>query len=137
MCIRNVDGTSARSPKMTRRYSTYIHTYIAFVSVNLLHLHTYMYKQRYCLCKQLHYTCTFYTYILTHILCMLFINRCAGKANVFFYSLEPPLALALSVGWTNESELADVLHSFYAIIPYTIYLKDLFNIEGRVAYTEL
>jgi len=49
---------------------------------------------------------------------------------VNFYSLEPPLALALSLGWTNDTETANTLSSFYSIIAYTICLRDLFNIQG-------
>ena len=55
---------------------------------------------------------------------------CKGKGKVCFFSLEPPLALALSVGWTQANEDSKTLRDFYSIISDTIQLSDLFSGAG-------
>jgi hypothetical protein len=55
---------------------------------------------------------------------------CKGKGKVHFFSLEPPLALALSVGWGAATEEARTLRDFYSLISYQISLSDLFNTDS-------
>ena len=57
--------------------------------------------------------------------------HCRGKATVHQYSLDPPLALALSIGWTQERESTQTLQDFYALIAYSIQLSDIFHVQGN------
>lgn len=52
---------------------------------------------------------------------------CKGVGSVFFFSLDPPLVLALSIGWTDSKESPENLSKFYSLISSTIYLNDLFS----------
>lgn len=52
---------------------------------------------------------------------------CAGQASMSSFCLEPPLALALSFGWTDDHEEKENISSFMSIIPSTIYLDDLYS----------
>eukprot|EP01038_Epipyxis_sp_PR26KG_P012103 gene12103-16196_t len=56
--------------------------------------------------------------------------KCDGKAKVQFHSLETPLALALSVGWTNSTEEAETLRDFFSIVSYTVNYSDIFPKYG-------
>jgi hypothetical protein len=53
--------------------------------------------------------------------------HCKGEASVFFFSLDPPLILALSVGWASDRESSEHLLKFYSLISSSIYLNDLFS----------
>ena len=56
--------------------------------------------------------------------------RCTGRANVARYCLEAPLAIALSVGWTQTRESAQVLQQFLSMISLSISLNDLFIVDA-------
>ena len=60
--------------------------------------------------------------------------KCAGKANVTLFALEPPMALAISVGWTKTRESAATLNSFLSLLSYTIQLSDLFDMNQQADY---
>ena len=58
-------------------------------------------------------------------------KKCDGKATVKLYALEPPMALAISVGWTQSRESATTLHSLLSLMSYTIELSDLFDLSKQ------
>eukprot|EP01031_Cornospumella_fuschlensis_P027135 gene27135-32779_t len=53
---------------------------------------------------------------------------CQGIGNVFFFTLEPPLALALSLSWPSTSKQEkDNLTCLYDMIAMRLYLHDIFS----------
>ncbi|RYH12875.1 hypothetical protein EON65_37050 [archaeon] len=53
---------------------------------------------------------------------------CQGVGNVFFFTLEPPLALALSLSWPSTSKQEkDNLTCLYDMISMRLYLNDIFS----------
>jgi hypothetical protein len=58
-------------------------------------------------------------------------KKCDGKATVKLYALEPPMALAISVGWTQSRESPQTLHSLLSLMSYTIELSDLFDLSKQ------
>jgi Ubiquitin carboxyl-terminal hydrolase len=62
--------------------------------------------------------------------------KCDGKANVKLFAVEPPMALAISVGWTQTRESAETLRSFLSLMSYTIKLSDLFDLSKQHAYVD-
>lgn len=53
---------------------------------------------------------------------------CQGIGNVFFFTLEPPLALALSLSWPSTSKQEkDNLACLYDMISMRLYLNDIFS----------
>ena len=63
-------------------------------------------------------------------------RKCEGKANVKLYAVEPPMALAISVGWTQTRESVETLRSFLSLMSYTIKLSDLFDLSQQNAYAD-
>ena len=63
-------------------------------------------------------------------------TKCSGKADVRLYALEPPMALAISIGWTHSREKAETLNAFLSLVSYTIELGDLFDLSKQGAYNE-
>lgn len=63
-------------------------------------------------------------------------TKCSGKADVKLYALEPPMALAISIGWTHSREKAETLNAFLSLVSYTIELGDLFDLSKQGAYNE-
>jgi hypothetical protein len=63
-------------------------------------------------------------------------RKCDGKANVKLYAVEPPMALAISVGWTQTRESVETLRSFLSLMSYTIKLSDLFDLSKQHAYVD-
>lgn len=63
-------------------------------------------------------------------------KKCDGKANVKLYAVEPPMALAISVGWTQTRESVETLRSFLSLMSYTIKLSDLFDLSKQHAYVD-
>ena len=53
---------------------------------------------------------------------------CRGRATVHTFSLDAPLALALSIGWMRSTETAATLQDFYSLVAYSIKLSDLFSV---------
>jgi hypothetical protein len=47
-------------------------------------------------------------------------SMCPGEAKVNTYALEPPLALAITVGWTQNKESGEVLEQFLSLLSYTV-----------------
>lgn len=62
---------------------------------------------------------------------------CKGQANVKRYCLEAPLALAISVVWTQGKESAEVLKNFLDLISNVIHLSDLFDIDASTQFNSL
>ena len=54
---------------------------------------------------------------------------CCGKATVSIHALQAPLALAISVGWTQAKESPETLQSFLDLLSYRVLLSDLFDIQ--------
>lgn len=54
---------------------------------------------------------------------------CQGHGAIHFYSLDPPLALALSLSWDASRQSVDNLHMIYSLISDRLYLNDLFSDE--------
>jgi hypothetical protein len=46
--------------------------------------------------------------------------RCGGTARVSTYSLEAPLALAVTVAWTTNNEAKETLEQFLSLLSYTV-----------------
>ena len=63
-------------------------------------------------------------------------TKCNGKANVTLFALEPPMALAMSIGWTSTRESAANLKSFLSLMSYTIQLSDLFDLSLQSDYND-
>lgn len=63
-------------------------------------------------------------------------GKCDGKANVKLYAVEPPMALAISVGWTQTRESVETLRSFLSLMSYTIKLSDLFDLSKQHTYVD-
>ena len=63
-------------------------------------------------------------------------TKCSGKADVRLYALEPPMALAISIGWTHSRETAETLNAFLSLVSYTIELGDLFDLSKQGEYNE-
>lgn len=63
-------------------------------------------------------------------------KKCDGKATVKLYALEPPMALAISVGWTQSRESPETLHSLLSLMSYTIELSDLFDLSKQSEHGE-
>ena len=63
-------------------------------------------------------------------------TKCKGKANVTLFALEPPMALAISIGWTSTRESATTLTSFLSLMSYTIQLSDLFDLSQQGDYND-
>eukprot|EP01040_Poterioochromonas_malhamensis_P000590 gene590-630_t len=55
------------------------------------------------------------------------IPQCQGKASTFFHSLDAPLVLTLSIGWSDSKENSENLLRFYSMISSLIQLEDLFS----------
>mmetsp|Transcript_95757 Transcript_95757/g.187994 ORF Transcript_95757/g.187994 Transcript_95757/m.187994 type:complete len:683 (+) Transcript_95757:92-2140(+) len=56
-------------------------------------------------------------------------QQCNGRAIVHQFSLDPPLAIAISIGWMQDRESAQTLTDFYNLITYSIRLSDIFQIQ--------
>jgi hypothetical protein len=52
---------------------------------------------------------------------------CQSKGNVRLYCLEPPLALAIAIGWSSQNETVEQLKNFYSLISKSIQLNELFR----------
>ena len=63
-------------------------------------------------------------------------KKCDGKATVKLYALEPPMALAISVGWTQARESPKTLHSLLSLLSYTIELSDLFDLSKQSEHAD-
>lgn len=63
-------------------------------------------------------------------------TKCDGKADVKLYALEPPMALAISIGWTQTRESVETLSAFLSLVSYTIELGDLFDLSKQSAYNQ-
>ena len=63
-------------------------------------------------------------------------TKCNGKANVTLFALEPPMALAMSIGWTSTRESAANLTSFLSLMSYSIQLSDLFDLSLQSDYND-
>jgi hypothetical protein len=55
-------------------------------------------------------------------------SQCTGTGWVISHSLEAPLALAISIGWTQTRECAENIHELLSLISYTINLVDVFGL---------
>eukprot|EP00981_Chlorochromonas_danica_P004666 scaffold926_cov166-Ochromonas_danica.AAC.7 len=55
------------------------------------------------------------------------LRPCGGKASVFFFSLESPLALALALSWNESRQSKEDLYLFYSLLSDRIFLDDLFS----------
>jgi hypothetical protein len=53
--------------------------------------------------------------------------KCDGEASVFFFSLDPPLILSISIGWKDNWESHDNLHKLYSLISSVVSINDIFS----------
>lgn len=65
------------------------------------------------------------------------ISNCNARAKAITYCLEPPLALAISITWTHDSEPAELIHEFVELLSDVIELSELFETDSSTVLQSL